>query len=76
MNKLKPKSISVVAIAIFSICVSLVFSGEAISGKEPEIRKTGRIAGRVIEVPNVEHPAKVRVQSIELYVSNSGRSFA
>lgn len=76
MNILKARSISVVAIAILSSCVSLAFPGETISGKEPEIKKAGRIEGRVIEFPNVERLDEVRVQSIELYVSNSGRSFA
>lgn len=44
--------------------------------RERAEQKTGRIEGRVLGFPNVEHLPKVTVHSIELYVRDSGRPFS
>lgn len=39
-------------------------------------QKAGRIEGRVMAIPSVEHLSKVSVHSIELFVRDSGRPFS
>lgn len=61
-------------------CTVLTFGAVLTFGlEEPQTsgqQKSGRIDGRILEFPKVEHLTPVRVRAIDLYVGDSGQRFA